>query len=134
MMVFMGSIFLRFFTLNILIEKLNINNAFTEFVFFDVLLLQERNKNIDWAGLYPFSDNNNDKRNRIDILKNKIVKVEKKIDGYTNENLVGRIKFVEVAIKYEKAVGWNILNGNVIHLGNGYFAEVIEKIRVGGGG
>ncbi|MDR2393358.1 MAG: hypothetical protein LBD93_04295 [Treponema sp.] len=35
--------------------------------------------------------------------------------------------FVELAVLYEKTIGWNILSGDVVDLGAGYFTEVVKK-------
>jgi hypothetical protein len=88
LILFMGSILLRFFTRNILIEKLNMNNAFTRAVFFDAPDMEaepeaEAEKTIDtsaidWTALYPFEDTAGVEdeppglKERIDSVKGKI--------------------------------------------------------------
>ncbi|MDR2070922.1 MAG: hypothetical protein LBP81_05865 [Treponema sp.] len=93
--------------------------------------IQQNIVNINWAQFYPFSDvsdtANNTIKSRLSGLKQRITAIEEVIEGYTRDNLVNRIAFVEWAVRYEKTVGWNFLNGDVIDLGDGYLSEVEEK-------
>jgi hypothetical protein len=126
----MASIFLRFFTRNVLIEKLHIHNAFTRMVFFDRARLETSGENtlsINWARLYPFSAATDTITNKASALKQRISDIEKKIELYTKDNLANRIMFAELAVQYEKKLGWNILNGGVVDLGDGYLSETVKK-------
>jgi hypothetical protein len=128
--LFMASIFLRFFTRNIVIEKLHINNAFTRMVFFDNLAAQEIGENtlsINWARFYPFSAADDTITNKASALKQRINTIKGKIELYTKDNLINRVMFVELAVQYEEKLGWNILNGDVVDLGEGYLTEMVKK-------
>jgi hypothetical protein len=131
--LFAGSIFLRAFTRLILIRKLHIDNVFTRTLFFDTVVLKEDEDRvtIKWAKLYPFngiSDAvNNAVEDKASRLKRRIVTIENAIEKYAGENLVNRNKFAEWAIKYEKSIGWNFLNGGVVDLGGGYLSETGER-------
>ncbi|GHT57512.1 hypothetical protein FACS1894109_09830 [Spirochaetia bacterium] len=131
MVLFMASIFLRFFTWNVLIEILHMNNAFTRIVFFDQLVSEEPViNNINWAKLYPFQNNDTVKISKSIISKTKISDIEEKIEKYTKESLVNRMNFVKSAVRYEKLIGWNLLNGDVYDLGDGWLAELVKKVEI----
>jgi hypothetical protein len=126
----MASIFLRFFTRNILIEKLHIHNAFTRMVFFDQAALEilgEKTLSINWARFYPFSAATDTITNKASGLKLQINSIKNQIELYTQDKLANRIMFTELAVQYEKKLGWNILNGDVIDLGEGYLTGVVKK-------
>jgi hypothetical protein len=122
----MGSIFLRFFTLNILIEKLHRENAFTRAVFFD-RAITDITTSLNWAKLYPFNTVSDTIGNKSFVLKDRINNIKGKIEGYTRDTLINRVMFVEWAVHYEKSIGWNILTGDVVDLGDGYLSEVVKK-------
>jgi hypothetical protein len=137
LVVFMGTIFLRFFTLNVLIEKLTMDNTFTRMVFFDKPNLEMELDNlavqvvIDWRSIYPFAGRDTTRSatmaDRLARLQQRIFDIETKIEGYTKESLVNRIMFAEWAIQYERVAGWNFLNGDVADIGDGYLSEVQAK-------
>ncbi|MDR1352941.1 MAG: hypothetical protein LBK05_06630, partial [Treponema sp.] len=116
--LFMGSIFLRFFTLNILIEKLHIHNTFTRTVFFDKTITDIAPlRSIKWERFYPFSTAADTITNKASGLKQRIDDIKNKIELYTKDNLTNRLMFIELAIQYEQKLGWNILHGDVVDLG-----------------
>ncbi|MDR1444563.1 MAG: hypothetical protein LBI94_06760, partial [Treponema sp.] len=113
------------------IEKLHIQNAFTRAVFFDKTIdktITEINtRSLNWAKLYPFSTATDTIGSKSSPLKQRIDDIKEKIERYTRENLTNWAMFAEWAVHYEKSIGWNILNGDVIDLGDGYLSEVVEK-------
>ena len=130
LVLFMLSVLLRFFTLNILMEKLNMENVFTRWVFFDRSDLFEDEKDpIDWAARYPFKKDATEKLTK-NVRASDNSGIKDKIERYTTYNLINRIEFVLSALKYENATGWRILNGNVYDLGDGYISEIVKKIDV----
>jgi hypothetical protein len=152
---FAFSIILRFFTLGILIKKLNINNAFTRLVWFDNAeagRYEEIEVGIDWEMLYPF-DNTVTNSNTdmveddaeidstinvqlspgymIDTVKSVVELVEDNIESYTMDLLVFYTKITEEANRYEEYIGWNFspygeYNG-VFKLSDGHLTECIEE-------
>jgi hypothetical protein len=107
------------------------DNGFTRTVLFDTL--EEKSGKtalaIDWARFYPFSAGTASPKaeGRLSALKQRIAALEKAVEGYTKDNLVNRIVFVEWALRYEKAIGWNFLPGGVVDLGDGFLSDVVEK-------
>jgi hypothetical protein len=103
----MVSIFTRFFTQNILIEQLRMNNGFTRIIFFDRPLKDTVTANINWAKLYPFKTRvgSSMRANVFGSFKNKITNIEEKVENYTTEGLINSLFFVETAVKYEIACG-----------------------------
>ncbi|GHU16513.1 hypothetical protein FACS1894163_06010 [Spirochaetia bacterium] len=131
MVFFMASIFLRFFTQKVLIEILHMNNDFTQIVFFDKPVSEESViNNINWAKLYPFQNNDTVKINKPIIFKERISGIEEKIEKYTKGYLVNRMNFVKSAVRYEKLIGWNLLNGDVYDLGDGWLTELVKKVEI----
>ncbi|GHV15854.1 hypothetical protein FACS189493_0450 [Spirochaetia bacterium] len=117
------------------------NNAFTRIVLFDQPLLEAEVNNIDWVALYPFHDDDIDTSvevvavnvvkeiNKIDNFKNRVFSLEKKIEMYTKDVLICRMNFLESAVRYEKLIGWNLLNGDVYDLGDGLLTELVKENR-----
>jgi hypothetical protein len=125
----MVSIFLRFFTQNIIIEKFKKTNWITNIIFFDRLQIDYDDKNINWEELYPFDKNDKQiKRNTFLQFKDKIINIENKIEKYTKDYLINRIKFVELAATCEKIIGWDLYE-SVYDLSDGYLTEIIDKIE-----
>jgi hypothetical protein len=127
MVFFMVTILLRFFTQNVLMEILHINNAFTQTVMGarSFLVDIEASQTINWAQQYPFLQRE-DAQNKLDTFKRKVIGVEGKIENYTTELLVAQVFFVESAIRIEHALGWT-LNENIVDLGDGYITEVVKQ-------
>ncbi|GHU70686.1 membrane protein [Spirochaetia bacterium] len=131
MVLFMASIFLRLFTQNVLIEILHMNNGFTQIVVYDKPVSEESvTNNINWAKLYPFQNNDTIKINKPIIFKERISGIEEKIEKYTKDYLVSRMNFVKSAARYEKLIGWNLLNGDVYDLGDGWLTELVKKVEI----
>jgi hypothetical protein len=108
------------------------NNVFTRTVFFDRAdLAFEKQRYINWRSVYPFDERDTIRagatEDRLTRLQQRIFDIETKIEKYTGENLVKRAIFAEWAIRYERAAGWNILNGDVVDIGGGYLSEVRAK-------
>jgi hypothetical protein len=126
----MISILVRYFTRNIFIEKMHLDNSFTRFVFFDSPRLEKIGvyTDINWKKLYPFESNEVSimSSGLLANIKNKIFSIEKKINTYTDENLINRIKFVEAATEYENTLGWQL--DEIIDLGEGYLSGTLDKI------
>ncbi|MDR3284482.1 MAG: hypothetical protein LBS97_04815 [Treponema sp.] len=132
LVLFMASIFARFFTWNVLIEKLHMNNTFTRLVFFDnPLFNNEPSANINWAKLYPFETaaQRQTGQNTLKAITARITGIEEKIEIYTKDNLINRMPFVEIAVRSEKAVGWN-LHDTVIDLDDGFITETVSRADV----
>lgn len=134
---FMFTIFLRFFTKKILIDKLNISNSFTDLVFFDTndnfLSNNSTELNIDWADHYPFSPDDlaapsQSKSTTItDKISDKISAVEEKLNAYTQSYLVGYQNFITISNKYKVYLDWNIASvseyNGVVELADGYLTD-----------
>jgi hypothetical protein len=134
MVLFMISIFLRFFALQVLIQEMRMDNVITRMVFFDEFfddLLQTDTGKIDWAGLYPFKGNDaGNNGGGIGNPGNKIADVKRRLEKYTKDLLINHINFIEMAVRYEKIAGWNILNADIFDLGDGYLTEVVKEMVV----
>jgi hypothetical protein len=146
--LFMLSIAARYFTQNVLIEKLNMDNFFTRLVFFDRLpdsstppgqIESEPEKipastMINWEEIYPFKDAGIHSAvvrppNAFVKYKNKISHLQERIGKYTKEWLVNRVGFVETAAGYEALLGWTLLmqEETLIVLNDGHLMELIPK-------
>ena len=147
--LFMGSIMLRMFTKNILVEKIGMNNTFTKFVLdgmstADVLdeATGEFYTNINWEAMYPFQEEAKDSveaatyenNSLINNLLAKINWLEYVVEQYCNEYLAGRVSFVEKAYSYEKIMGWSLIpfgsDDGIIIGDDGYLTYAMDKVDV----
>ena len=129
MVCFMISILLRAFIMNVVVEILHIDNAFTQTVMAERQFLIDINMMvpINWAQRYPFLQRAGVVRiNRLDTFKNKIAVVEDKIEKYTTDNLVARVFFVESAIRFEHTFDWTFTE-NIVDLGDGFITETSKQ-------
>ncbi len=134
---FTVTIGVRFLTRQILIKHFKINNAFTEFIWFDNSLIQDSNIfQINWEDLYPF-DNIDTPINRhtdsyIEKFSNIVFSIKNKLEIYSKDFLFGYNQLVFYAKNYDNLIGWNTslvgLNpsdtARIIHLDNGYLTYV----------
>jgi hypothetical protein len=131
--LFMTSIILRFFVLQVLIQKMRMDNVITRMVFFDELLnelLETDTGRINWAALYPFRENDTgNNKGRIENLGDRAAGVRRRIEKYTKDLLINHMNFIEWAVQYEKIAGWNVLNEDIFDMGDGHLSEVIKKSR-----
>ncbi len=89
----------------------------------------------DWSRDYPFSEGyafqytktdntaiNVEETNKINNYENTVKGIEDKIDYYSSNLLVGRMKFVELNASFNKLIGMNIVSGtdSVLVMRNGY--------------
>ena len=136
--LFMVTILLRAFTRNVLVERLGIENTFTEAVFFDYTGengLRKPVASIDWQNKYPFKSNDETVEQKDDSAINRVDDIAKSIKSwlnvYTTDQLVGYNSFANAANRYEKAIGWNFAayseyNG-VVTLSDGYLISFTSK-------
>lgn len=147
---FFVTIMARFFTRQILIERLGWNNVFTKIIFWgdesmgNVPNLYENGEvtvEVEWDKLYPF--NNDDSESVVASFENPIVdkyvslvnEVEIKITTYTENLLLGHMQITRVGKRYNNLIGCAAMpmNNNrdeVIILNNGYMTHaepVVEK-------
>jgi hypothetical protein len=82
---FMFTIFARFFTQNVLLEKLHLDNQFTRTIlYFDRPLNQQGMTILDWEKMYPFKeaeqrDESEGNINTLDRFNDIIITIEKKL-------------------------------------------------------
>jgi hypothetical protein len=129
----MASIMVRFFALQILIQEMRMDNAVTRTIFFDEFfddLLQTGVDPIRWSDQYPFRENIVDNKTGMAAWQEKTVNARARIEKYTRDLLINRMNFIELAVRYEKIAGWNILNADIFDLGDGQLTEVVKKAAV----
>jgi hypothetical protein len=154
LLVFLAfTVILRFFTLNVLIQHLGMNNAFTRLVWFDNNYVagddeQDETNSINWAELYPFDDSKSNLNitetaessnsanvsalsNRMQCITSAVESVEERIDAYTTGLFVFYSKILEGSYAYEKYIGWNFASfgeyNGVVQLADGYLASYVSK-------
>lgn len=142
LVLFFISVTIRLFTRQILVEKLSMNNGFTNIVFFDKPEFENSNQTteIDWSKEYPFKgeveviDTQSSNHFLSDIafrFESLIKGVERKITAYTTDHIILYSRFTEMANQYKKSIGWNLVpseeyNG-VITMSDGFLTTLIEK-------
>ena len=138
LVLFMLSIGVRFFTRQILINKMGMNNTFTRLIFFDNENMQE-NSNvqgsdegcvINWEKYYPFEEiNQSDSIGKItcwDKYHTRIASLEQKINVYTQDLLMGQKIISYGHFVYNKLINWKLdvagadKNSTIIFMKNGY--------------
>lgn len=142
MILALCSIGLRIFTSTILVEKLGMNNAFAELVFFDakgiIATGTDEEMDIDWAELYPFAEEDiaadtteETEVTLADRLKAPIQAVEQKFETYSTEHLMGYTFLTERERAYQNAIQWDFFSygeyNGIIKLEENYFAGFCAK-------
>ena len=107
-------IFIRWFTVVVLIDHCKWDNALTRLVLWDNWRLPERihprEKDIDWAGLYPFLEPQ-PKRSLLTKIRqqeNKIREEQARIASWSETYFPGYTDIVETGRRYDQLIGWNI--------------------------
>lgn len=146
MVFFMVTILARFFTRQILVKRLGMDNAWTQFVLSGTELGEaDVDIDIDWQALYPFEEGESSKTRkavelllgymqRIAAIEEKVIDLEGKIGVYASDLLVGYQTLVEVEKGYESVIGWNLIayeeyNG-VIKLPDGQLTSLVQRMEV----
>lgn len=146
MVFFMVTIMVRFFTRQILVKRLGMDNAWTRFVLSGTELGEaDVDIDIDWQALYPFEEGESPEMRkavewplsyvqRLGAIEEKVIDLEGKIGVYASDLLVGYQTLVEVEKGYESAIGWNLVayeeyNG-VIKLPDGQLTSLVQRMEV----
>ncbi len=153
---FFLSILVRTFTRQVLVKRMDMDNRFTKAVLFDAQNLNDANnlnnankesREIDWEALYPFPANAEDtvsdvsawiasKGSGIGKYRDRIRAIEKNVDTYTTDYLIGYKKIVELAHKYEDILRWNYAvagdYNSVLKFSDGFLYTICERTEVGG--
>ena len=130
--VTLGCILLKYITLNVLVERLHVNNAFTEAILdlnAETIETLSQGITVDWEALYPHDGENTiieSPSTPIDRYRERIQGAETDISSYATEMLPFYRDAVNLAAEFERAIGWNFVpyseyNG-VCVLENGYLA------------
>lgn len=142
LILFMVSIGLRIFTRQILVKKMEMDNAFTQAVFFDKPRLDEYTVEtaVQWDRYYPFDGEGEEAVHQTFSLNKYIEKVamlEDKINAYTSALLMGQELISEGHYMYNNLLNWKYgahgadPNSNIIYMKNGYLTyqqpQVEEK-------
>lgn len=142
LMCFMFSIVFKLFVRMVLVKHFNMNNTFTQIVFWGNEELNNAGMDdpeIDWGALYPFTEDNSKietESPNLNVLPfqqytRMVDSIKSKIDKYSNQNLFGYSKITEWAKGYDSFLEWNFApyseyNG-VMALDDGYLTEFIEE-------
>lgn len=149
LVLFAVTIAVRVFTRQVLILHFGMDNAFTSFIFFDdenmtrpadyqaTVYGDTDDYSINWSEAYPFehADDIEEKEVEDNSFVTKytsvVSSVEKSIERYTQDNLVGYKFLTGLANKYENMVGWNFTSYNeyngIYKLSDGYWTALKEE-------
>ena len=140
LMLFMLSIAVRFCTRQILVKRIGIDNAFMQFVFWDVPAMLDggdKTVTINWAEKYPFETlpsevtRNHEKSlveqkwlsETVELYTQLVNSIEEKIEFYSQELLAGYFQFVKLHNWHNNRIGWTWKNDsfkNILYMQNGY--------------
>lgn len=151
LVLFFISVAIRVFTRIIVVEKLGMNNKFTDLVFFDAPALtrpdlantKEVKLDIDWEKEFPFDDqtaankpqsNNSSIIQRVLKIDSLIKVIERRIISYTTDKVVLYSRFSEMANLYKQTINWDLASWNeyngVITMDDGFLTTFVEKSDV----
>ena len=143
LVVFMSGIFLRLGTRQVLVNRLGMDNAFTQMVLFDRHALQvketEKKKNVDinWAAKYPFYEQQAASYQLGNLLRNmsglklSIKKLEKeKIDKWCRDYMAFYSVLVEAGRGIDNVLAWDLMTPgmDVYRLQDGYLTYSYRKL------
>jgi hypothetical protein len=150
------TIVVRIVTRQILVMHFGMDNAFTEFVWFDNLSMASFDSGAEdtgnassatidtnWEKQYPFDSSKSNLdipvketsngfwNEKIAAFTDAVTYIEERIESYGTERLVFYFKMVEEAYAYEQLIGWNFASfgeyNGVVELADGYLSEYVEK-------
>ena len=139
LVVVMLSVLVRFGTWHILIKRANMDNFITEAIFVDYDTLHRLKSNVKfpqrerivWEDMYPFTNNRPVKKVEfitLEKITKKAESIKKRIDNWTNRNLLGYAIWREIGNSYEVSIGWNLIQP--MPLGDGSWSFVYPKSNV----
>ena len=137
--LFMCAIGLRTFTRQVLVKRLGMSNAFTSAVLFDAGLLNQTSTevstvDVDWAQMYPFPGASITDTQPIKRYTSTVNAIEERIKAHTTDFLPFRQVMVELASKYESALGWDYVSysgyNGIVTIADSYLATVSPRINV----
>lgn len=154
LLLFFISIAIRFITRQVIILRFGIENAITDFIFFDDKNMatmeditvtkygQTDDYSVDWADQYPFeaedvsleSVKEQTSSGILDRYIGIVQSLEGRIEHYAQDNLLGYSIFTETANKVEKIVGWNFTSyseyNGIFQLKDGYWSSLKPKVNM----
>lgn len=130
LVLFMCSIGLRYVTDHLLVSRLGMDNAFTQFILQGQTALSADQRVVD-TGVNALAGGSSHMDSLFSTLRHirrqyiaTAGKITNTAETYANQKLMLRRPIVEAANNYEKAIGWNLAGyseyNNVIDLGEGY--------------
>lgn len=132
-------IFMRWFTVVVLIDGFKLDNRLTQLVLWDNWRLPERihhrEKDIDWAALYPFEEPEKEKNllEKIRQQENKLREEQGRFNSWSETYFPGYTALVEAGRRYDKFIGWDIrpiTTGSVQVLDDGWLFFPTLKFSV----
>ena len=133
----MASIFLRFFTAKVLVQRMHMDNGFTRVVTGDLQQYgakkSHKNVPVNWEKKYPFDHDTSwlsRGLGRMTAIQTRIANgPEKGVMSWTTDNLAGYSYLVECGRKLEDQLGWHIVNPsmNIAKLPDGYLSHVFWR-------
>ena len=144
-MFFFFTIGVRVFTKLVVVDRLGVANEFTKLVFFDAPKLNDaalrfENYSIDWATIYPFDKEAEEKtpsrntENSLVIIPNKFIAFRDYLETYATDFLFGNNRITELEKKYEKIVFLNDASfsepNDLVRTSDGYWTFICEELDV----
>lgn len=150
---FAATVVLRFFTRQVLVLKLGMDNGFTRAVFFDHSELRNQpgqdvhtygdtdDYSYPWAAEYPFPQAQaaaGEEASRIAALADRytaiVESLKTRIDNYTQDNLIFYKDITGAAGKLEQSLGWNFAAFNeyngLYRMEDGWWTALLPRIDV----
>lgn len=128
----------RFAIETVAVKKLNMNNAFTQAIFWDVKDLQatpaskKTSVAIDWDERYPFDAADvASENNKVETIIAKVDATKKKITKWTTDYFVAYHRLVALGHDYQRAIGYTLIKLNdeeVYQLSDGYYIYTYSRI------
>lgn len=149
---FAGCIMLRFFTRQVLVKRLGMENAFTTAVLFDAQALNNADdatnnarKDIDWTALYPFKSDSISSEDTVpthleavqmyvETYASTVEATKNHIEAYATDFLPFKKDMAKAANTYLRSMQWDYVPlteyNAVINTTDGYLVTVVRKINV----
>jgi hypothetical protein len=113
MVLAMFTAIIRMFARELLMRKLQINNSFTELVFFDIPQVASPPAFINWRSLYPFYKTNESAPQAVKTSKGENFRAvylvyRQAVENYTSMWFVKKTEFADMLSQYKKIINWNL--------------------------
>ena len=89
--------------------EFGIKNSVIKFL---AIRTNEESININWKEKYPFEDDKDISKSKIEVLKERVDKIKKEIEERTSTDMILYEKFIEKSYLYDRVIGYTLVSNS----------------------